>query len=65
MKILFVTNQFFFFRHIEPIASPLIQNGHQVALWFGPYEKESISDRGIREFLKKNGIEFDERFFLD
>ncbi len=79
MKIVFVANQFFFFRHIQPIAEPLVQKGHHVALWFCNVEKANISSYAIEEFVGRHGekasflrvaknrylVDFFSRFFRD
>jgi len=55
MKVTFVTNQFFFFRHIDPIASDLVKRGHQVSFWFGNLEKSNITDRAVNQFIERHG----------
>lgn len=55
MKVIFVTNQFFFFRHIDPIASDLVKRGHQVSFWFGNLEKNNITDRAVNKFIEDHG----------
>ena len=52
---MFVTNQFFFFRHIDPIASDLVKRGHQVSFWFGNLEKSNITDRAVNHFIERHG----------
>jgi hypothetical protein len=54
MKITFVANQFFFFRHIDPIASDLVKRGHQVSFWFGNLEKSNITDRAVSLFIESH-----------
>jgi len=58
MKVLFIVNQLFFFRHIEPVVSALISDGDQVGMWFGDREKENISDRAVQEFLSLHRVDY-------
>ncbi len=53
MKVVFVANQYFFFRHIQPIAEPLIQKGHHLALWFCNVEKYGVTSRATEEFVER------------
>jgi hypothetical protein len=57
MKVLFIANQFGFFRHLEPVAISLLEKGHQIEIWFGSAEKPGITDRGVRDLITKYNLE--------
>lgn len=57
MKIIFVANQYPFFRHMLPIAEPLVQKGHHVALWFCNVEKANVSSHSVEVFIEQHAAQ--------